>query len=137
MCTGNDPIYHISVEHIQIITLSITASDRITDHCFVSQFIKRKLCFPCERGEKRVVKIRNQNTYYSCPITKQISCQFIWCISQFFDCPFYLFACISRHISAVIDNSRHSTDSYSGSLRHIFHTCHSYLTFHTASYRSQ
>ena len=117
----------IGIQHIQIITLSITASDSITDHCFVSQFIKSNFCFPCERREKRVIQIRNKYTNNSCPITKKVSCQFIWCISQFFDCLFNLFTCISRYISTVIDNSRHSTDTYSGSLCHIFHTCHSLL----------
>ena len=71
-----------------------------------------------------MIQIRDQDTYDTGSVTKQISCQFIWCIFQIADRLFNFFAGISSNIATAIYYSGHSTDPYSGLLCHIFDTCH-------------
>ena len=124
MCTGNDPIHHIAVQHIQIVAFSVAASYCVADHRLVASLVESYLRFPRKCREKRMIQIRDQDTYDTGSVTKQISCQFIWCIFQIADRLFNFFAGISSNIATAIYYSGHSTDPYSGLLCHIFDTCH-------------
>ena len=48
MCTGNDPIHHIAVQHIQIVAFSVAASYCVADHRLVASLVESYLCLPCK-----------------------------------------------------------------------------------------
>ena len=124
------------VEHIQIITPRLLLPTVLQRSLFCIPVYKAKALFPVRTREKKGGQDPESEhlLFLSDYETDFLPVHLVYIPSSSIARSIFLRVSADTYPLSLI--TRHSTDSYPA-LRHIFNFRHSYLTFHTASYRSQ